>query len=88
MLSKKELRSGANSDSCLGGGRRVGDDGAAGLVMYYETITRAVEAGFVHNRIIGTGNEFANVIVRLEPLPCGRWVGSIVAEFRAGKSTV
>src|SRR6478672_5727812 len=30
MLSKKGLRSGANSDSCLGGGRRVGDDGAAG----------------------------------------------------------
>lgn len=30
MLSKKGLRSRANSDSCLGGGRRVGDDGAAG----------------------------------------------------------
>jgi|SRR6476646_11378403 len=27
-LSRKGLRSGANSDSCLGGGRRVGDDGA------------------------------------------------------------
>ena len=31
MLSKKELRSGANSDSCLRSGRRVGDDGAAEL---------------------------------------------------------
>ena len=30
MLSKKGLRSRANSDSCLRGGRRVGDDGAAG----------------------------------------------------------
>jgi hypothetical protein len=30
MLSKKGLRSRANSDSCLFGGRRVGDDGAAG----------------------------------------------------------
>ena len=28
MLSKKELRGGAKSDSSLGGGRRVGDDGA------------------------------------------------------------
>jgi hypothetical protein len=32
--------------------------------------------------------EFAKVILRLEPLPCGQWVSSIVAEFRAGKSTV
>jgi hypothetical protein len=38
--------------------------------MYYETITRAVEAGFVHKKIIGTGEEFAKVILRLEPLPC------------------
>jgi hypothetical protein len=30
MLSKKGLRSRANSDSCLRGGRRFGDDGAAG----------------------------------------------------------
>src|SRR5205823_5773374 len=30
MLSKQVLRSRANGDSCLGGGRRVGDDGAAG----------------------------------------------------------
>jgi hypothetical protein len=30
MLSKKGLRSRANGDSCLEGGRRVGDDGAAG----------------------------------------------------------
>jgi hypothetical protein len=30
MLSKKGLSSRANSDSCLGGGRRFGDDGAAG----------------------------------------------------------
>src|SRR4029077_13492745 len=29
MLSKKGLRSRANSDSCMGGGRRFGDDGAA-----------------------------------------------------------
>jgi hypothetical protein len=29
MLSKKELRNGTNSDSCLRNGRRVGDDGAA-----------------------------------------------------------
>jgi hypothetical protein len=27
MLSKKGLRSRANSDSCMGGGRRFGDDG-------------------------------------------------------------
>ena len=33
-------------------------------------------------------DEFAKVILRLEPLPCGYWVGSIVAEFPAGKSTV
>ena len=30
MLSKKRLRSRANSESCLGGGRRFGNDGAAG----------------------------------------------------------
>ena len=37
--------------------------------MYYEIITRAVEAGFVHRKIIGSGGEFAKVILRLEPLP-------------------
>ena len=42
--------------------------------MYYETITRAVEAGFVRKKIIGTGEEFAKVILRLEPLPCRLWV--------------
>src|SRR5262245_2350559 len=31
MLSKKGLRSRANSDSCLGGGRRFGDEGAREL---------------------------------------------------------
>jgi hypothetical protein len=35
------------------------------------TITRAVEAGFVHKKIIGTGDEFEKVILRLEPLPWG-----------------
>jgi elongation factor G len=37
--------------------------------MQYETITRAVEATFVHKKIIGAGGEFAKVILRLEPLP-------------------
>ena len=39
--------------------------------MYYEIITRAVEASFVHKKIIGAGGEFAKVILRLEPLPGG-----------------
>ena len=34
-----------------------------------------------------SGDEFAKAILLLEPLPCGQWVSSIVAEFRAGKST-
>lgn len=39
--------------------------------MQYETITRAVDVGFVHKKIVGSGGEFAKVILRLEPLPDG-----------------
>jgi len=39
--------------------------------MYYEIITRAVEATFVHKKIVSGGGEFAKVILRLEPLPDG-----------------
>jgi elongation factor G len=39
--------------------------------MRYETITRAVDVGFVHKKIIGSAGEFAKVILRLEPLPDG-----------------
>lgn len=39
--------------------------------MYYEVITRAVEAAFVHKKIIDAGGEFAKVTLRLEPLPDG-----------------
>ena len=39
--------------------------------MQYETITRAVDVAFVHKKIIGSGGEFAKVILRLEPLPDG-----------------
>ena len=39
--------------------------------MYYETVTRAVRAGFVYKKTIGTGEEFSKAIFRLEPLPCG-----------------
>ena len=40
----------------------------------HEIITRAVEAGFVHKKIIGSGGEFAKVVLRLEPLPGGSGV--------------
>ena len=40
--------------------------------MHYETITRAVEAGFVHKKIKRYGDEFAKTILCLEPLPCGK----------------
>jgi elongation factor G len=39
--------------------------------MYYEIITRAAEATFVHKKIVGAGGEFAKVTFRLEPLPAG-----------------
>jgi elongation factor G len=39
--------------------------------MQYETITGAVDVGFVHKKIVGSGGEFAKVILRLEPLPDG-----------------
>jgi elongation factor G len=39
--------------------------------MYYEIITRAVEATLVHKKIVSGGGEFAKVILRLEPLPDG-----------------
>jgi elongation factor G len=39
--------------------------------MQYETITSAVDVGFVHKKIVGSGGEFAKVILRLEPLPDG-----------------
>ena len=39
--------------------------------MQYETITRVVDVVFVHKKIIGSGGEFAKVILRLEPLPDG-----------------
>jgi hypothetical protein len=32
-----------------------------------------------------SSDEFARVILRLEPLPCGLWVSSIVAQFRGWK---
>ena len=49
--------------------------------MYYETVTRAVKAGFVYKKTIGTGDEFAKVIFRLGTaavwgqLDCGRVSG-------------
>jgi len=39
--------------------------------MYYEIITRVVDASFVHKKIISGGGEFAKVLLRLEPLPDG-----------------
>ena len=56
--------------------------------MYYETVTRAVKAGFVYKKTIGTGDEFAKVIFRLGTAAV--WEGSarLWQSFRAGKSTV
>jgi hypothetical protein len=50
------------------GSLKIGVEDFAG---HYEIITRAVEASFVHKKIIGGGGEFAKVILRLEPLPGG-----------------
>ena len=56
--------------------------------MYYETVTRAVKAGFVYKKTIGTGDEFAKVIFRVEPCRVGSGSVRLWQSFRAGKSTV
>ena len=48
--------------------------------MYYETVTRAVKAGFVYKKTIGTGDEFAKVIFRL-----GTAAVWVVGQFDCGR---
>jgi elongation factor G len=50
---------------------------------YRETISRTVEVEFTHKRLIGGGGEFANVKIRLEPLPRGTGV-EFVNDVRNG----
>jgi elongation factor G len=55
----------------------------AEVAMYYETITRTAEIDFAHKKRIGNGGEFANVKLRLEPLPTGsglQFVNNLTAD--------
>jgi transposase len=63
MLSKKELRSGANSDSYLRSGGRVGDDGAAeptsAAAVYEFSLDEMIPADYLLRRI----NVFAAAVL-------------------------
>lgn len=48
-----------------------------------ETISQAVEVDFTHKRLVGSGGEFARVILRMEPLSRGSGV-QFVNGVRAG----
>lgn len=50
---------------------------------YRETISRTVEVEFTHKRVFDGGGEFANVRIRLEPLPRGTGV-QFVNDVRGG----